>query len=997
MKKYAVMLVFCFFMSLGHVGLSQTSEPAFFSPSSWIEPSLDNFLAFPQLQWEQHYASGLAPSVEVPMDMVVDGSGNVYVTGYSTSGLYGTDFCTIKYNAAGAVVWMVRYNGEANGDDAAYAIFLDIKNNIYVTGYSVGSATGLDFCTIKYDNQGVQQWAVRYNGGGSSSDYAEDIAVDVSANIYVTGSSVGVNSDYDLVTVKYNPFGVQQWVDRYNGPANLKDYAEAIGIDKSGNVFVTGQSNDSNTYYDFVTLKYTSAGAIQWTKRYNGSGNDLDGPREMVIDGSGNIYVTGYSEGNGTGHDFVTIKYNNADGAEFWVSRYNRSGSSSEEAIDLAVDRYGNVFVTGQSKGSGTDWDYATVMYNSSGVEQWVSRYNGQVNSYDYPKAIELDQAGHIYVTGESYDTKTGRDFTTVKYDLAGVPQWVKHYNGSGNAADIPAALCVDATGNIYVTGASNGLETGQDYATIKYNSAGNDQWVARYNGPGNSYDEAAAMKVDGAGNVYVAGKVLTSTGGEDFVLVKYAADGRQQWASRKKGVIDGEDYPTALCVDNDGNIYVTGVSTGATSGSDYLTIKYNTEGSEQWAVSYNGPDNGTDEAVAIGVDGFGNVFVTGKSQYTNSGYDVVTLKYRSNGTLVWDARFQGSGTSSDLPNAMSVDRLGNVYICGSSGSPPDYLMIKYNTLGTERWAHTYDGPAQSTDVAEDIAIDSQGNVYVTGYSMGIASSYDYATIKYNATGDEQWVQRYNGSDNTWDKASALYVSDSANVYVTGSSSKEIGEDSDYLTVKYNAGGAVRWIRRFNGVGNTYDEAVDVAVDGMGNVYVLGRNSEERESMDYTTVLYDANGALTGAARYLGLGCSLDTPESITLDDQGNAYIAGSSGYYVWSVFTVLKYSQSPTSAHHRNLENPADFRLYMNHPNPFNEKTSISFRLSTANPVELTIYNLLGEKVATLTDEMTSAGIHRVVWNGLDQIGREVPSGVFISRLQVGQKTASIKMLLLR
>ncbi|MBK6772394.1 MAG: SBBP repeat-containing protein [Ignavibacteria bacterium] len=227
----------------------------------------------------------------------------------------------------------------------------------------------------------------------------------------------------------------------------------------------------------------------QWVARYNGPGNlDDFADYSLAVDGSGNVYVTGYSAGSGTSSDYATIKYNSS-GVQQWVARYNGPGNSYDEATSLAVDGSGNVYVTGYSIDSGTSSDYyATVKYNSSGVQQWVARYNGPGNSYDYAVSLAVDGSGNVYVTGSSYGSGTSIDYATIKYNSSGVQQWVASYNGPGNSDDRTYSLAVDGSGNVYVRGSSYG--SGTYYATIKYNSSGVQQWVARYNGPGNLDDE---------------------------------------------------------------------------------------------------------------------------------------------------------------------------------------------------------------------------------------------------------------------------------------------------------------------------------------------------------------------------------------------------------------------------------------------------------------------------------------------------------------------------
>jgi len=106
----------------------------------------------------------------------------------------------------------------------------------------------------------AQVWVARYNGPGDSGDYAYAIAIDNSGNIYVTGYSYGSGTYDDYATVKYDSSGVEQWVARYNGPGNYEDWAFAIALDNSGNVYVTGWSMGSGTEYDYATIKYSSTG-----------------------------------------------------------------------------------------------------------------------------------------------------------------------------------------------------------------------------------------------------------------------------------------------------------------------------------------------------------------------------------------------------------------------------------------------------------------------------------------------------------------------------------------------------------------------------------------------------------------------------------------------------------------------------------------------------------------------------------------------------------------
>ena len=402
----------------------------------------------------------------------------------------------------------------------------------------------------------------------------------------------------------------QEWVARYASPTPYSDVPYAMTVDADGHVCVTGTSATTGSN-DWTTIKYDPSGGQVWLRTLNGGGSDA--AFAITTDAAGNVYATGSSAG---GLYLLTAKYS-AAGDQLWVQSFTDIGEG-DAASDIAVDQDGNVYVTGYSVANGTGLDIVTIKYGPGGAELWVRRYDA-ASGEDVPAAIACDASG-IYVAGRS-----GSSFTTIKYDFEGARQWVRNYNG-GFGSDAPAALILDGTGNLYVTGQSTGSGTNHDYATIKYDAAGNELWVRRYDGPTTTlirdYDRAAALALDADGNVFVTGN-----SGDDYATVKYAPDGTELWVRRYDGA--GADWATAIAVDASGNAYVSGSSFGnSTTQYDFATLSYDPSGTLLWTERYNGPGNSFDTPYSIAVHSSGNVYVSGSSGGTGTGLDYATIKY---------------------------------------------------------------------------------------------------------------------------------------------------------------------------------------------------------------------------------------------------------------------------------------------------------------------------------------------------------------------------------
>lgn len=432
----------------------------------------------------------------------------------------------------------------------------------------------------------LEAWTVRYNN--SSNDQAAAVAVDSHGNVVVTGSSRAglTNSTSDYYTAKYAAAdGTLLWERRYDGPDHGDDSAYAVAVDDNGNVIVTGSSiteNPPRHDVDFYTAKYAATnGAILWERRYNGPANRDDQATGLALDAVGNVIVIGFSS-NGTNFDYYTAKYAATNGALLWETRYNSPSNHDDQATAVAVDSGGNAIVTGYSD-NGTSYDYYTAKYAAAnGAVIWERRYNGPANRDDQATAVAVDRSGNVLVTGYSRNPTpdSDNDFYTAKYAAAdGAILWERRYNSPAGRNDQPTALAVDGNENVIVTGFSFNAtpNVDEDFYTAKYAATnGAILWEKRFNGPAQSDDQATAVAVESSGNVIVTGYSNHGPPNNDldYYTAEYAAaDGTLLWEQRYNSAGNGEDYPSptrSLALGPNGMVAVTG-----TSASDYLTVVY--------------------------------------------------------------------------------------------------------------------------------------------------------------------------------------------------------------------------------------------------------------------------------------------------------------------------------------------------------------------------------------------------------------------------------------
>lgn len=315
-----------------------------------------------------------------------------------------------------------------------YGIAIDeTTRDIYVIGYN-GSSSANDVILIKYNNNGEQQWNVTWDNG--NSEFGMDVAIDSQGDIYVVGSNG--TSTFDLLLLKFNKSGDFEWKRTWVGGTINEGWG--ITIDSNDNIYITGNTNTG--VYDLVLLKYNKTGHLQWESIFNGPDYQLG--RDIVLDSNNNIYVIGT---NGTGPDFnlLLVKFDNL-GNHLWNRTWGGIGSDQGSAV--AVDSKNNVYITGFTQSYGAvQKDIVLVKYDTNGNWQWNQTWGTTGN--DESNGIAVDSADNIYLGGHTEYSNV----TILKYNSLGDLLWNKTWEEDPTYQYWCHDLIIDSLDKIYITG----------------------------------------------------------------------------------------------------------------------------------------------------------------------------------------------------------------------------------------------------------------------------------------------------------------------------------------------------------------------------------------------------------------------------------------------------------------------------------------------------------------------------------------------------------------
>jgi hypothetical protein len=449
------------------------------------------FGSIPTVVWEATY-DGPVHGEDKLTGLVTDSAGNCWVSGYSYGDTTDYDFATVQISPQGKTAWTRRYGSPLKCEDRSWCLARDSAGNVVTCGGSISDfSIGWDFLLIKYDPDGKRLWLRRFDSPWHSDDKPSALAVGPKNCLYVAGFATrrrpvqGVNAggsptrrtDTDIALVKYSASGDTLWARFYEGMGLRDDAAVSLAVDRSGNCYVLGKVVNSHSRTDIVLLKYRPDGTLAWSRDIDGAGHSNDLPAAVLLSNStidtrhsALVYVVGSATGKRSSFDYFTACLDTA-GTELWRQTYDGAGKV-DVAAAACLDSADGIVVTGQSTGTASSFDIATVRYSSTGELVWARRYNGTGGQADRGSCVAIDGRGCVLVGGSSIGATSFPDMVILGYSAAGDSLWTFTHAGTSAGESKPVVILpvpaqsplVTRQSSFHVAGYDYNADTGFDY-----------------------------------------------------------------------------------------------------------------------------------------------------------------------------------------------------------------------------------------------------------------------------------------------------------------------------------------------------------------------------------------------------------------------------------------------------------------------------------------------------------------------------------------------------
>ncbi len=598
-------------------------------------------------------------------------------------------------------------------------------------------------------------------------------------------------------------------------------------------------------------------------------------------------------------------------------------------------------------------------------------------------------------------------------------------FDGDGIAEeatiDEGVALAIQSDGKIVVVGSQYNSDT--DIAVVRFNTDGsldtgfgtNGITVINLGTSGTSDDLPVDVVLQSDGKIVIAVKKGDNSGRKIIAVVRLTTNGSLDTSFGTNGVATtsisaNEDLAEGIAIDGNGKIIVAGTTD---NGSDYdiFVVRFNTDGTLDTSFDNDGKvtkdiSAGSDNAKDVIIQSDNKIIVAGSAYFSSAGKTkVVVLKYKTDGSL--DNGFDSDGivstsvSSGDAySSAVTLDSDEKILVtgyCYNSSGYEDFFVLRYKSDGSLDTGFDADGIVE-TDLGGDleeaygITVASDGKIIVAGYTYQGSSGDDIAVVKYNTDGSLDTSFDTDGIVIT--DVSSGSNDDGYDVALDGNNKIVVAGTLD------NALGALR----YNNTVATPVELVSFAATTDGNEIALNwQTATEVNNYGFQVERQKAKGESSWEEIGFveGAGNS-NSPKAYSFTD--NVTESGRYSYRLKQIDIDGSYEYS--NVVEVNISSPDKFELMQNYPNPFNPTTTIKYSIPSviarseatkqshdfASNVQLNVYNILGEEVATLVNEKQAPGNYTVQFNASN-----LPSGVYFYTLRVGDFVATKKMVLLK
>ena len=789
---------------------------------------------------------------------------------------------TCRLNSQIALQYESLFNGQGDFHDQ----FLDVAETpdggFYLAGSTMVGSSDRDILVVKVTNTGNEAWRWYYSGSGKGPDEAKKISIQSDGSLIVAGyvNSLAVGNDFFVC--KLNAAGDSIWTLTYNDPTtNLYDEPNDLFVSANGDILVAGDSDKDPTFItnnDLLTIKVSAQGNLLWSARYNGTANDNDRAFGICADNSNNVYVSGRTF-NGSDDDFITIKYNSS-GTSQWNQIFDNGGT--DRAVGNGCDNQGNIYVAGRSD-NGIDDDYRLICYNSQGQIQFNVIYDNAGD--DRPADILVLADGSSVITGKSDGNPTALiDFNavTVKFSSTGSIVWTKSVSGTAGNEDLANCIASASNGNIAVGGMKNtGTLTSPSWnGFVRLYSSDGTEIIAQDMGTANQQDAVDGIFATSSGGLIAAGFTSTSLNNREAVGLKYSSNAAPQ-VYTFSGSGDNADNIREIIKGSNGNLYGCGYSVLADSSRDFWVGCWDAGGALTWSYRESGSLFGSDEeANALALDASGNLYVSGYLKNSGTSSDMIVAKFSANGTLLWQRIIDGVNHESDRLYDLDIDNTGNIYVCGKSDVnttwqvDDEITLSKLNNNGVLQWTTIYNGAGTGLDRGQFVEVAPSGSIYVGGRVYGLNN--DIIIIKYNSAGVQQWEHTLalHGGD---DVLNDMHLDASENILLCGAAGQANDlNDYDGFIASISSSGAENWVNYQGSAGIGQEEFVSVSIKNNSDIIAIGNIDTDNTIIDNFDVVcntYLANGTLQQTQTYGTSSSELADDSFLDVNDNAGAII----------------------------------------------------------------------------------------------------------------------------